>query len=210
MRASRQQHKKLEAYRNKRDFERTPEPRGRLGRPKAHALSFVIQKHAARSLHYDFRLELGGTLVSWAIPKGPSLDPAVKRLAVHVEDHPLEYGGFEGVIPQPEYGAGTVLVWDRGSWIPRDDPNEAYARGHLDFELKGNKLHGGWSLLRTRGRSYGGGRESWLLVKHADEYARRGARGEIVESEPDSVKSGKSLEKIAAKAKRGSREKAKR
>jgi bifunctional non-homologous end joining protein LigD len=197
--ASRSRQQNLEAYRKKRDFKRTPEPRGRVGWRKAHALSFVIQKHAARSLHYDFRLELSGALASWAIPKGPSLDPAVKRLAVHVEDHPLEYGSFEGVIPQPEYGAGAVLVWDRGTWVPRGDPNEAYAQGHLDFELRGRKLHGGWSLLRTRAGRYGGRRESWLLVKHDDKFARRGARGEIVATAPESVVSGRSLEKIGAK-----------
>jgi bifunctional non-homologous end joining protein LigD len=197
--ASRLRQRSLEAYRKKRDFKRTPEPRGRVGGRKARALSFVIQEHAARSLHYDFRLELSGALVSWAIPKGPSLDPSVKRLAVHVEDHPLEYGGFEGVIPEAEYGAGTVLVWDRGTWIPRGDPNEAYARGHLDFELKGRKLHGGWSLLRTPAGRYGGRAESWLLVKHDDRFARRGARGEIVASAPNSVVSGRSLEKIGAK-----------
>ena len=199
MGASRRRQRSLESYRKKRDFSRTPEPRGRVGRSKAHALSFVIQKHAAGSLHYDFRLELSGSLVSWAIPKGPSLDPAVKRLAVHVEDHPLEYGTFEGVIPEAEYGAGTVLVWDRGTWIPRGDPSEAYARGHLDFELKGRKLHGGWSLLRTPAGGYGGRRESWLLVKHDDRFARRGARGQIVASAPDSVVSGRSIETIGAK-----------
>jgi bifunctional non-homologous end joining protein LigD len=205
MTASRRPKGSLEAYRKKRDFGHTPEPRGRVGRRGSRSLAFVIQKHAARNLHYDFRLELGGALASWAIPKGPSLDPAVKRLAVHVEDHPLEYGDFEGVIPKDQYGAGTVLLWDRGTWIPRGDPAEAYARGHLDFELRGKKLRGGWSLVRTRGGRYAGNRDSWLLVKHADEFAQRGARGDVVEHEPDSVASGKSLEKIAGKRARATR-----
>src|SRR5271165_6561731 len=129
----------LEEYKRKRDFRKTPEP---AGVPRPHqadaGLSFVIQKHAARRLHYDFRLELDGVLKSWAVPKGPSLDPGEKRLAVHVEDHPLEYGGFEGVIPQGQYGAGTALIWDRGSWTPLDpDPQAAYQKGALKFELDG-------------------------------------------------------------------------
>src|SRR6202008_945844 len=164
----------LTEYRRKRDFRSTAEPPGEE-RPSGTDLSFVVRKHAASHLHYDFRLELDGVLLSWAVPKGPSLDPAVKRLAVHVEDHPLEYADFEGVIPEPEYGAGTVLVWDRGTWIPRGDPNEAYMHGHLDFELKGKKLHGGWSLLRTPAGRYGGRRESWLLVQDDERFARRGA-----------------------------------
>ncbi|MDB5841535.1 MAG: ligase, partial [Herminiimonas sp.] len=137
----------LEKYWTKRDFGKTPEPRGEAVKPGKH-LSFFIQKHDARNLHYDFRLELDGTLKSWAIPKGPSLDPGDKRLAVHVEDHPLEYGLFEGEIPAHQYGAGTVLVWDRGTWLPDGDPAEGYRKGHLKFELEGDKLAGRWALVR--------------------------------------------------------------
>ncbi len=143
----------LGKYRQKRDFAATPEPGGvRRARamPKStrHALSFVIQKHAARRLHYDFRLELDGTLKSWAVPKGPSLDPADKRMAVHVEDHPLDYANFEGVIPPGHYGAGTVIVWDRGVWVADGDADAAYRAGKLKFELRGEKLHGHWTLVR--------------------------------------------------------------
>src|SRR5213593_2226759 len=137
----------LERYREKRDFRATPEPRGRVAPRKSQELSYVIQKHAASHLHYDFRLELNGVLLSWAIPKGPSLDPADKRLAMHVEDHPLEYGGFEGVIPEGEYGGGTVLVWDRGTWTAEGDAEAAYAKGELKFTLEGEKLRGGWVLV---------------------------------------------------------------
>ena len=133
-----------------------------------------MQKHAASHLHYDFRLEQNGVLLSWAIPKGPSLDPADKRLAMHVEDHPLDYGGFEGVIPKGEYGGGTVMVWDRGTWTPEGDPVAGYAKGELKFTLDGEKLKGGWVLVRTRGSKYGGktGDKAWLLIKERDAYAR--------------------------------------
>src|SRR6185503_8183774 len=134
----------LELYRSKRNFKITPEPPPKIGKRKAHDLTFVIQKHAASHLHYDFRLELNGVLLSWAVPKGPSLDPKDKRLAMHVEDHPIEYGNFEGVIPEKQYGGGTVLLWDRGTWIPREDPVAGYKRGRLKFNLDGEKLHGGW------------------------------------------------------------------
>ncbi|HEU5179757.1 MAG TPA: DNA polymerase ligase N-terminal domain-containing protein, partial [Candidatus Polarisedimenticolia bacterium] len=129
----------LATYRKKRRFTATPEPRGRVGRQAARgrSLQFVIQKHDATRLHYDFRLELDGVMKSWAVPKGPSLDPAVKRMAVHVEDHPIEYNKFEGIIPKGEYGGGPVLIWDRGSWIPEEDPREAYRRGTLKFQLEG-------------------------------------------------------------------------
>src|SRR4030088_261318 len=140
----------LEEYRQKRDFRKTPEPTG-AAQPTEETsdrLSFVIQKHAARRLHYDFRLEFDGVLKSWAVPKGPSLDPTQKRLAVHVEDHPLDYGGFEGIIPPHQYGAGTVLLWDRGSWSPVGDPLLNYRRGRLKFHLNGQKLHGLWNLVR--------------------------------------------------------------
>src|SRR5215472_9869206 len=136
----------LREYRRKRDFKKTPEPAGPASAPPARTRerSFVVQKHAATRLHYDFRLELEGALKSWAIPKGPSLDPLDKRLAMHVEDHPLEYGEFEGVIPAEEYGGGTVMVWDRGTWLPKIDPEEGYRKGHLKFDLQGDKLEGGW------------------------------------------------------------------
>jgi bifunctional non-homologous end joining protein LigD len=189
----------LKKYRAKRNFSRTPEPRGKVARNAKCALSFVIQKHAASHLHYDFRLELNGVLLSWAIPKGPSLDPADKRLAIHVEDHPLEYGGFEGVIPERQYGAGTVMLWDRGSWRPRDDPVVGYAKGHLKFDLDGEKLKGGWTLVRTHGSKYGGktGDKAWLLVKEKGAYACAGGRS-IVEAAPDSVATGRNVEAIAA------------
>src|SRR6516225_9697564 len=147
----------LREYRQKRDFAKTPEPAGAAGkaarRGKAPArLGYVIQKHAARRLHYDFRLELDGVLKSWAVPKGPSLDPQAKRLAVHVEDHPLDYADFEGVIPEGQYGGGTVLVWDTGTWTPLDDgPADALRRGSLKFELHGKKLSGRWALVRMGG-----------------------------------------------------------
>jgi bifunctional non-homologous end joining protein LigD len=189
----------LERYREKRNFRATPEPRGRVARGKAKELSFVIQKHAASHLHYDFRLELNGVLLSWAVPKGPSLDPHDKRLAMHVEDHPLEYGGFEGIIPPHQYGSGTVMVWDRGSWHPIGDPVAGYQKGHLKFELDGEKLKGGWALIRTHGSKYGGksGKQAWLLIKEGDEYAKEGRAARVVDEEPDSVVSGRSLEEIA-------------
>jgi len=189
----------LERYREKRNFRATPEPRGRVARSKAKELSFVIQKHAASHLHYDFRLELNGVLLSWAVPKGPSLDPHDKRLAMHVEDHPLEYGGFEGIIPPRQYGSGTVMVWDRGSWHPIGDPVAGYQKGHLKFELDGEKLKGGWALIRTHSSKYGGksGKQAWLLIKESDEYAKEGNAARIVDEEPDSVVSGRSLEEIA-------------
>src|SRR5688500_8238967 len=152
----------LKRYQTKRNFKRTPEPRG-TPRPTKTGHSYVIQKHAARRLHYDFRLELDGVLVSWAVPKGPSLDAAEKRLAVHVEDHPLDYADFEGVIPAGQYGGGTVLLWDRGTWEPEGDPKNGLRRGKLVLQLNGEKLRGAWSLVRMGGRDEG--KENWLLVK---------------------------------------------
>ncbi len=174
----------LDEYQRKRDFRKTPEPSGaRPPRRKARApLSFVIQKHAARRLHYDFRLELDGVLKSWAVPKGPSLDPGEKRLAVEVEDHPLEYGGFEGVIPEGEYGGGTVMLWDRGYWLPADpDPMAAYAGGMIKFALQGEKLHGDWVLVRIRGRKKADQRQrNWLLIKERDTAAAPGSGDAVV------------------------------
>jgi bifunctional non-homologous end joining protein LigD len=173
----------LSTYNAKRDFSITPEPAGKVAK-RGKSLSFVIQKHAARSLHYDFRLELDGSLKSWAVPKGPSLDPAHKRMAVHVEDHPLSYGNFEGVIPPKQYGAGTVIVWDRGTWVPLEDPQAGYRNGKLKFELHGVKLHGRWALVRMRRREKER-QEAWLLMKENDAEAH--PEMDIVETVPDSV-----------------------
>jgi bifunctional non-homologous end joining protein LigD len=191
----------LEEYQRKRDFRQTPEPSGkRVPRRKpAAALSFVVQKHAATRLHYDFRLELNGVLLSWAIPKGPSLDPGEKRLAVQTEDHPIEYGGFEGVIPKGQYGGGTVLLWDRGTWTPEGpDPEAAYEKGSLKFRLDGDKLHGNWALVRMGGKAAREGRENWLLIKERDDVAVPGSDSALVADNPLSVATGRSMEAIAA------------
>ncbi|WP_439253423.1 DNA ligase D [Pseudomonas monteilii] len=183
--------KPLQEYQRKRDFNATPEPAGKRARPRsAHALQYCIQKHDASHLHYDFRLELDGTLKSWAIPKGPSLDPKVRRLAVHVEDHPLDYANFEGRIPEGHYGAGDVIVWDRGVWEPEGDPREAYAKGKLRFRLQGEKLSGVWNLFRTH---LAGKKEQWMLVKSHDGQARSETDYRIVEALPDSVLSERTL-----------------
>ncbi|MGC1887069.1 MAG: DNA ligase D [Stellaceae bacterium] len=191
----------LEEYRRKRDFRKTPEPAG-VAAPDEKTgagLSFVIQKHAARRLHYDFRLELDGVLKSWAVPKGPSLDPGEKRLAVHVEDHPLDYGAFEGVIPEGEYGGGTVLLWDRGIWVPlNSDPEAAYRKGSLKFTLKGEKLHGNWALVRMGGKAANERHENWLLIKERDEAAVPQSGDAVVADNPLSVASSRSLDAIAA------------
>ncbi len=187
----------LDKYRQKRDFTVTTEPKGEIRKGAAAALSFVVQKHAASHLHYDFRLELNGVLLSWAVPKGPSLDPNDKRLAMHVEDHPMEYGEFEGVIPAKQYGAGTVMLWDRGIWVPKSDPLEAYEKGRLKFDLFGEKLHGGWNLVRTRSTKYGTDK-AWLLFKEADQYARLGSDALIGEDLPNSVTTGRTIAQIAA------------
>jgi bifunctional non-homologous end joining protein LigD len=186
----------LSEYRRKRDFRKTAEPPG-AEHPSGSALAFVVQKHAASHLHYDFRLELDGVLKSWAVPKGPSFDPSVKRLAVHVEDHPVEYGDFEGVIPKGEYGGGTVMVWDTGSWEPQEDPHKGYRKGHLKFRLHGQKLHGGWHLVRSRRPDDDGGKEQWLLFKADDADARPESDGIVTEDETASAKTGRSIEEIA-------------
>ncbi|MDB5905156.1 MAG: ykoU [Betaproteobacteria bacterium] len=187
----------LELYNKKRDFGITPEPKGKVVRNQGKALVYVIQKHRASHMHYDFRLELDGVLLSWAVPKGPSYDPAVKRLAMHVEDHPIEYGDFEGTIPPKQYGAGTVLLWDRGVWTPKGDPAADYKKGRLKFELDGEKLHGGWMLVRSHGGKYDKDK-AWFLIKERDAHARPEAEGAVVDDEPNSVASGRSLEEIAA------------
>ncbi|TAM51382.1 MAG: DNA ligase D [Paraburkholderia sp.] len=189
---------KLETYRKKRRFAETPEPSGAertrraqkaASRGAGPALSYLIQEHHARRLHYDFRLELDGTLKSWAVPKGPCLDPSVKRLAVHVEDHPVEYGTFEGEIPPGSYGAGTVIVWDRGTWEPAggvEQARKAYAAGKLKFTLHGKKLHGGWALVRT-GMRGSGDKEQWLLIKERDDEARPGSAFDVIAERPGSA-----------------------
>lgn len=185
---------RLKEYRKKRRFQVTPEPPGGSRRKPRKALAYVIQKHRASRLHYDFRLEWGGVLLSWAVPKGPALDPSVKRMAVQVEDHPIEYAGFEGAIPEGEYGGGTVMIWDNGTWSPEvPDVNAALQKGDLKFALEGKKLRGSWVLVRMRPR----GREtrpSWLLIKHRDEYA---GKEDIVETQPRSVISRRLLIEIA-------------
>lgn len=175
----------LGAYNSKRNFGVTPEPRGKRA-AKASRLKFVVQKHHARRLHYDFRLELDGTLKSWAVPKGPSLDPKDKRLAVHVEDHPVEYGSFEGTIPPNQYGAGEVILWDRGTWIPQGDARRDYKAGKLKFELRGEKLGGHWTLVRTK-LPGSGDKEQWLLIKERDGEARPHDEYDITEAKPESV-----------------------
>ena len=192
--------KLLAKYRAKRDFSKTAEPSGDTKVKASKGLRFVIQKHAASHLHYDLRLELDGVFKSWAVTKGPSLDPHDKRLAVEVEDHPLDYGDFEGTIPKGQYGGGTVMVWDRGYW-DCEDPERAYPKGKLDFTLEGEKLHGGWILTRMRKRE-GEKRTNWLLIKHRDEFAREGKKNSILD-EDTSVASGRSMDEITAGKGRG-------
>jgi bifunctional non-homologous end joining protein LigD len=198
----------LDEYNRKRNFGVTSEPPGKeptqKERDRTRERAYVIQKHAARQLHYDFRLELDGVLKSWSVPKGPSLDPKVKRLAMQTEDHPLEYGGFEGIIPAGEYGGGTVLLWDTGTWEPQGNPHQEFAAGNFKFILKGEKLHGKWALIRiggrgpaaARGRGQGDDR-AWLLIKERDEEARPEAEVDIAAARPESVASQRSLEEIA-------------
>ena len=154
----------LQQYNAKRHFDRTPEPRGRIARSAPERLRFVVQKHAASALHYDFRLEMEGVLRSWAVTKEPADDPSVKRLAVRTEDHPLEYAAFDGDIPKPEYGGGHVDIWDEGRWIPEDAPVTAFRRGRLKFELKGRRLKGRWALVRM-GNAQTRKEDLWLLMK---------------------------------------------
>ena len=186
----------LKEYKKKRRFDITPEPKGNAKKPRSGgSLLYLIQKHQATNLHYDFRLEWNGALLSWAVPKGPSLDPSVKRLAMRTEDHPLEYGNFEGVIPAGEYGGGTVMLWDKGTWVPEvPDVDSALKSGELKFTLQGRKLKGSWVLVHTRG--YGGkpSRSAWLLIKHRDQYA---STTDIAAERPRSAVSHRLLAEIA-------------
>ena len=188
----------LSEYRKKRNFKVSSEPAGKKEETTAakQPLLYVIQKHRATQLHYDFRLEFNGVLLSWAVPKGPSPDPSVKRLAMEVEDHPREYASFEGVIPEGEYGGGTVMVWDTGEWSPEsENVEEALRKGDLKFTLNGKKLHGSWVLVRTRG--FGSKADkSWLLIKHRDRFAEE---KDLTLEKPRSVLSGMLLAEIAAK-----------
>ena len=184
----------LAPYRAKRDFRRTPEPEGAAATRTG--ARFVVHKHAATRLHYDLRLEIGGVLKSWAVTKGPSLDPKVKRLAVHVEDHPLSYTEFEGWIPKGQYGGGAMIVWDRGTWVPLGDLENDYQRGELKFRLDGEKLQGGWALVRLKGTSDVD--KGWLLIKERDIFAAPSAQADVTGEAPLSVLSGLSTEAIEA------------
>ena len=182
---------KLDEYNRRRRFDVTPEPAGSLGRARKKELQFVIQKHRASSLHYDFRLEHDGVMLSWAVPKGPSLDPSNKRFAMQTEDHPIEYNQFEGVIPEGEYGGGTVMIWDHGTWEPEvDDVDRALAKGDLKFTLHGKKLRGSWVLVRMRERQ-------WLLIKHRDKVA---SSIDVTAAKPRSAVSRRTLAGIARSA----------
>jgi len=187
----------LDRYHEKRDFAKTPEPAGAADAQPHDRSSFVIQKHAASRLHYDFRLEIDGVLASWAVPKGPSLDPHDKRLAMHVEDHPLEYGSFEGTIPAGEYGGGTVMLWDHGTYEPELDMTQGLAKGELKFTLHGGKLQGSWALVRMKPRP-GEKSESWLLIKHRDEHARLHEEYDVLAVRTESITTGRSMDEITA------------
>src|SRR5688500_704624 len=189
----------LAEYKRKRNFRKTPEPAGKVA-PSQGELHFVVQKHAASRLHYDFRLELDGVLKSWAVPKGPSLDPSVKALAVEVEDHPLDYAGFEGVIPKGQYGGGTVMVWDRGEWAPDGDAAAALKKGHLKCAVNCEKLSGEWSLVRMARRQ--SDKNNWLLIKSKDDAARSKREYDVTVEEATSVITQRTLEEIAADADR--------
>ena len=192
----------LARYRAMRDFATTAEPSGSSGGKKKSGdtgLPFVIQKHAATRLHYDFRLGWHGVLKSWAVTKGPSYVVADKRLAVEVEDHPMEYGGFEGTIPKGQYGGGTVMVWDQGTWEPVTDVDEGFRKGQLKFILHGQKLHGHWALIRMKGDRFGDkGKNNWLLIKEHDEYERTPDDPAITDEAPNSAVTGRTMEQIAA------------
>lgn len=196
--------RKLSEYHGKRDFTKTAEPEGDSAQPpQRRTLCFVIQKHAASHLHFDFRLELDGVMKSWAVPKGPSYDPAVKRLAMEVEDHPVEYNTFEGTIPKGEYGGGTVMLWDRGTYAAEDGGGEeslrrGYARGDLKLTIRGKRLRGGWVLVRTKRGDPD--RAQWLLIKHRDESARSGS--DVVADATTSVISGRTMDEIARNSRR--------
>jgi len=185
----------LEEYKRKRDFKQTPEPAGKVERGKGHR--FVVQKHRASHLHYDFRLEMDGVLKSWAVPKGPSLDPADKRLAMQVEDHPVSYFDFEGIIPTGNYGAGTVMVWDLGTWAPEGDADAMLGKGDLKFRLDGEKLKGSFALVHIRARRPGSKGTEWLLIKHRDAYAQEGYD---IDEYDYSALTKRSIDQIAADA----------
>src|SRR6186713_2388073 len=194
----------LEKYRAKRDFTKTKEPSGARKVLPAEHRRFVVQKHAASHLHWDFRLELNGVFKSWAVTKGPSVDPADKRLAVEVEDHPLDYGDFEGTIPKGEYGGGTVQLWDRGLWAPEGDASaeQQLRKGELKFVMEGQRMHGSWVLVRMKGDRYGGKRNNWLLIKQRDAAAVEGKTDALME-EDRSVASGRKMADIEAGKGRG-------
>jgi bifunctional non-homologous end joining protein LigD len=188
----------LAEYKRKRDFSRTAEPEGKTAQKRGRALRFVVQKHAASHLHYDFRLELDGVMKSWAVPKGPSYDPSVKRLAMEVEDHPIEYNTFEGTIPKGQYGGGTVMLWDRGTYEPEAGGGEealrdGYERGDLKIVMHGERLIGGWVLVRMKRP---GARSQWLLIKHRDEYAT--TKLDVTEKVQTSVTTGRTMDEIAS------------
>ena len=188
----------LVKYHTKRDFKVSPEPKGSAPTKASKApLTFVVQKHQASHLHYDFRLEWNGVLLSWAVPKGPSPDPAVKRLAMAVEDHPIEYAKFEGIIPEGQYGGGTVMVWDQGTWEPEQDPEAGLRKGELKFSLHGKKLRGSWVLVRTKRGPGNSQRASWLLIKHRDQYA---STSDVLTEKPRSAISKRSMAGIAKAA----------
>src|ERR1700761_6329921 len=201
--ASKQVDEQLARYRAMRDFHPTAEPSGSAGRNKPQekqALPFVIQKHAATRLHYDFRLGWNGVLKSWAVTKGPSFFPGDKRLAVEVEDHPLEYAGFEGTIPKGQYGGGTVMVWDFGDWTPLVDVDKGLREGSLKFELHGKKMKGAWALVRMKGRNERPDKPNWLLIKERDEFAQDKSEPLIIDTAEKSAVTQRTMEEIAANA----------